>query len=68
MTVAEQIKERIKRLPEPMQAEVLDFVEFLEKKRNLKDEEISLTKMTTSINSELQKVWDNEKDAAYDEL
>ena len=29
MILAEEIVERIQRLPEPLQAEVLDFVEFL---------------------------------------
>ncbi len=32
MTVTEQIIERVKALPEAIQAEVLDFVEFLEAK------------------------------------
>ena len=32
MTVTEQIIERVKALPEAVQAEVLDFVEFLEAK------------------------------------
>ena len=32
MTVTEQIIERIKALPEAVQAEILDFVEFLEAK------------------------------------
>jgi hypothetical protein len=32
MTVTEQIIERVKALPEVVQAEVLDFVEFLEAK------------------------------------
>jgi hypothetical protein len=68
MSTAEKIEERIKKLPEPMQAEVLDFVEFLEKKRDLKGEGKTLKRMTTSISSRFQKVWDNEKDAAYDEL
>jgi len=68
MSTAEKIEERIKKLPEPMQAEVLDFVEFLEKKRDLEGEERTLKKMTTSISSGFQKVWNNEKDAVYDEL
>ncbi|MBN2314834.1 MAG: DUF2281 domain-containing protein [Sedimentisphaerales bacterium] len=34
MTVTEQIIERVKALPEVVQAEVLDFVEFLEAKIN----------------------------------
>ena len=29
MILAEEIVERVQRLPEPLQAEVLDFVEFL---------------------------------------
>lgn len=32
MTVAERILERVKSLPEPLQAEVLDFVEYLRSK------------------------------------
>lgn len=33
MTLPERITERLKRLPEPVQSEVLDFVEFLETKQ-----------------------------------
>ena len=35
MTVTEQIIERVKALPEAVQAEVLDFVEFLEAKTDI---------------------------------
>lgn len=33
MSLPERIAERLKRLPEPVQAEVLDYVEFLEAKQ-----------------------------------
>lgn len=33
MTFPERMTERLKRLPEPAQSEVLDFVEFLEAKQ-----------------------------------
>ncbi len=32
MTVAEKILQEVRRLPEPLQAEVLDFVEYLQSK------------------------------------
>ena len=37
MTVIEQIIERVKALPEAVQAEILDFVEFLEAKTDTKE-------------------------------
>ena len=37
MTVTEKIIEHIRRLPEPVQAEVLDFVEYLENKVETQD-------------------------------
>jgi hypothetical protein len=33
MSLPERITDRLKRLPEPVQSEVLDFVEFLEAKQ-----------------------------------
>lgn len=37
MTVAEKIIEHIRHLPEPIQVEVLDFVEYLENKADAED-------------------------------
>lgn len=37
MSEAEKLERRVKRLPESMQAEVLDFVEFLEEKQQRND-------------------------------
>lgn len=39
MTVAENIIERVRLLPEPLQAEVLDFVEFLANKADTEERE-----------------------------
>ena len=37
MTVAEKILEHIRHLPEPIQVEILDFVEYLENKADVED-------------------------------
>jgi hypothetical protein len=60
MTVAEKILEHVKSLPQPMQAEVLDFVEYLRAKVSrvgaLPDEEawsaLSLSQAMRGMESE----------------
>jgi hypothetical protein len=39
MTVTEQIIEHVKELPETMQSEILDFIEFLETKTEISGKE-----------------------------
>ena len=65
MSVKELIKNEVDRLPENLLAEVYDFMQFLEvkKERNL------LAKASQEMSApSFQKVWDNEEDAVYDNL
>ncbi|MEK6324228.1 MAG: toxin-antitoxin system, antitoxin component, Xre family protein [Acidobacteriota bacterium] len=57
--------EKIHRLPPEKQAEVEDFVDFL----NLRDENRRLTQAAAGLSEEaFRQVWDNEADSAYDQL
>lgn len=65
MSVKELIKNEVDRLPENVLVEVYDFMQFLEvrKERNL------LAKASQELSApSFQKIWDNEEDAAYDNL
>ena len=65
MSVKELIKNEVDRLPENVLVEVYDFIQFLEvkKERNL----LAMASQELSVPS-FQKIWDNEEDAAYDNL
>ena len=53
MTVAEQIMQHLRALPETAQAEVLDFIEFLESRSNKANwSEFSLSQAMRGIESE----------------
>jgi len=57
--------EKIRKLPPEKQAEVEDFVDFL----NLRDEDRRLTQAATRLSEDaFLEVWDNEADSAYDQL
>ncbi len=65
MTVKEMIKTEIEKLPENLLAEVFDFFQFLEVKR----EKNLLAKTSQKLSSaSFQKIWDNEEDSVYDSL
>lgn len=65
MSVKEVIKKEIDRLPEDILAEVFDFIQFLESKR----ERTLLTKASQKLSEvSFKKVWDNDEDAVYDSL
>ena len=65
MTVKDIIKQEMEKLPESALSEVLDFIQFLEQKR----EKGGLILAAQSISKRsFEKVWDNEEDAAYDKL
>ena len=56
--------EKIRKLPPEKQAEVEDFVDFL----NLRDEDRRLTRAAARLSEEaFRQVWDNEADSAYDQ-
>ena len=57
------IKREIDKLPEDVLGEVLDFIQFLEAKR----ETGLLAKSFQELSeSSFQRIWDNEEDAVYD--
>ena len=65
MSVKEVIKKEIDRLPEDILAEVFDFIQFLESKKD----KTLLTKASQKLSEvSFKKVWDNDEDAVYDSL
>ena len=59
----ELIKREIDKLPEDVLGEVLDFIQFLETKR----ERDLLARSSQALSaSSFQRIWDNEEDAVYD--
>jgi hypothetical protein len=59
----ELIKKEIDKLPEDILAEVFDFIQFLESKR----ERDLLIKSSQGLSAaSFQRIWDNEEDAVYD--
>lgn len=65
MTVKEMIKTEIEKLPENLLAEVFDFIQFLE----IKKEKNLLAKASQDLSTaSFKKIWDNKEDAVYDSL
>jgi hypothetical protein len=65
MSVKEIIKMEIDKLPENLLAEVLDFIQFLESKK----ERSLFARASQALSAaSFQKIWDNEEDAVYDSL
>jgi hypothetical protein len=61
----ERIKKEIDNLPEDVLAEVFDFIQFLESRREGK----LLAEFSQELSAaSFQKVWDNEEDAVYDTI
>jgi len=59
----ELVKEEIDKLPEDILAEVFDFIQFLESKR----ERDLLVRSSQKLSAaSFQRIWDNEEDAVYD--
>ena len=59
----ELIKKEIDKLPEDILAEVFDFIQFLESKR----ERDLLARSSQELSTgSFQRIWDNEEDAVYD--
>ena len=59
----ESIKKEIDKLPKDVLGEVLDFIQFLESKRER--DLLARSSQELSIGS-FQRIWDNEEDAVYD--
>ncbi|MEK7396477.1 MAG: toxin-antitoxin system, antitoxin component, Xre family protein [Candidatus Poribacteria bacterium] len=65
MSVRELIKNEIDKIPEDILPEILDFIQFLE----LKKEKSILAKASQNLSEKsFKKIWDNDKDTIYDEL
>lgn len=65
MSVKEVIINEIDKLPENLLAEILDFIQFLENKK----EKSLFAKASQELSTaSFQKIWDNEEDAVYDSL
>jgi len=59
----ELIKKEIDKLPEDILAEIFDFIQFLESKR----ERNLLANSSQQLSAaSFQRIWDNEEDAVYD--
>lgn len=65
MNIAEKIYREASRLPEHLAKEVLDFIEYIEKKHGLQDQEIqNLKEAQVSV---MNTIWDNHEDEVWDE-
>ena len=64
MTVAEQVFEQAKLLPEPLAREALDFVLFLRSRQ----ERAELHDLMAAQSSALASVWDNPEDEAWNTI
>ncbi len=65
MSNKELIKKEIDKLPDDVLGEILDFIQFVETKR----ERDLLTKSSQALSADsFQRIWDNEEDAVYDEV
>ncbi len=63
MTIAEQIYEQVKALPEPLAREVLDFVAFLRERRDGAEWRDLMDAQAAS----LAPMWDNAEDKVWDD-
>jgi len=65
MNIAEIIYKEANKLPEHLAKEVLDFIEYIEKKHGLRDREIqNLKEAQIPV---MENLWDNEGDDVWDE-
>ena len=65
MNLAEKIYKEACRLPEHLAQEVLDFIEYIEKKHGLADREVqNLKEAQIPV---MSHVWDNEEDEVWNE-
>jgi uncharacterized protein DUF2281 len=63
MSIADQVYEQVKTLPEPLAREVLDFVGFLRERRDRED----WRDLTAAQAASLAPVWDNAEDKVWDD-
>jgi len=65
MSIKDTLKKEIDRLPDDVLAEILDFIQFLEMKL---DKNLLARASQEMSQASFDRVWDNEEDAAYDNL
>ena len=64
MNIAEKIYKESSKLPDHLAKEVLDFIEFIEKKHGLQDRELqNLKEAQLPV---MENIWDNESDGVWD--
>lgn len=65
MSIAEEIYDEVRRLPEPLSREVLDFIGYLEVKHGLAEKKVDeLKPAQTDV---MNEVWDNPEDEVWNE-
>lgn len=65
MSVKDMIKDELERLPDNLLSEVLDFIQFIESKK----ERTLLAKASQELSMpSFEKIWNNDEDAVYDSL
>lgn len=65
MDIAEKIYNEVSRLPEHLAREVLDFIEYLEKKHGIQDQDLQNLKEAQVLS--MNNVWDNEEDEVWND-
>ncbi|MDH4215570.1 MAG: DUF2281 domain-containing protein [Gallionella sp.] len=65
MSIAEQIYEVAKPLPEPLALEVLHFIEFLSSKNA---DRAAITDLTRAQETVMKHVWDNQDDEVWNDV
>jgi hypothetical protein len=65
MSVKDMIKDEIEKLPENLLSEVLDFIRFIEAKK----ERTLLARASQELsNPSFEKIWNNDEDSVYNSL
>lgn len=66
MSTAEQIMREIRKLPEPLAREVLDFIGYIEIKHGLKDR--ITEELKNAQEPAMRHVWDNPEDEVWNDV
>jgi len=66
MNIAEKICEEVRRLPEPLAREVLDFIGYIEARHGLSD--IQTEHLKQAQTPVMHHVWDNIEDEVWNDL
>ncbi len=66
MSTAEKIYHEVKRLPEPLAREVLDFIEYIELKHGLIDSQVD--ELIMAQEPAMRHIWENQQDEIWNEV